>query len=125
MAIRIIPRTKVGWPQNQFQRIEIVNDAAASANALIPCDGLYRQSGTNQGVRFEVDKNAAASVTIYGTMDQQNIALNPAFDANVTWNQIGSSAVAAGDIMVDTESLHLTAIKLAFTNVGRVVISTN
>lgn len=125
MAIRIIARPRHGWPQYQFQRTEVVNDAAAAAVAYVPTDGLFRQSGTNQGLRFTNDKSSAAAVAVAVTTDPVQLALNPAagVQTNVTWKTLGNAA--AGDILVDADGLHVTAVRLTFTNIGRVTITAN
>ena len=125
MALILEPRSLK--PPIQFNRAVVSNTAAENRTAYVRTDGLLRQSGSNQGLRYAAAANNAAGVEIAITFDSPELATNElaAAQAGVTWTVLTTPTLAAGDVLVDSESLHPTVIRLKFTNQGQLTVTCN
>lgn len=125
MALILEPRSLK--PPIQFNRAVVSNTKAENRTAYLKTDGLLRQSGSNQGLRYAAAANNAAGVEVSVSFDDPELATNDlaAAQAGVTWTVLTSPTLAAGDVLVDTDSLHPTAIRLKFTDKGQITITCN
>lgn len=122
MSVTLTPRGHNLFQQGQ--RVT-VNNSGGAAKAYIPVDGLLRQGGTNQGLRFVNHAASAGSVVVDYSVDHPEIAQNQgaAAQAAVTWVNLGT--VAAGAALPDTISFQPTVIRLTFTGKASVTITCN
>lgn len=122
MSVTITPRGHSAFQQGQ--RVT-VNNSGGAAKAYVPADGLVRQSGTNQGLRFVNHASSATSVVVDYSVDHPELAQNQgaAAQAGVTWVTLGT--VAAGAALPDTVGFQPTVIRLTFTGMASVTITCN
>lgn len=123
MPIYIVPRGKNAI--QQFQRTEVANTTAGAATAFVRTDGLLRQNGTNQGLRFINNAASIAAIQVSVSSDPPELASNPAaaIQAGITWKVLGSPV--AGATLVDTDGLSPSTVRLVFSAVGSMVITAN
>lgn len=122
MSVTITPRGRNLFQQGQ--RVT-VNNSGGVAKAYVPVDGLLRQGGTNQGLRFVNHAQSLTSVVVDYSVDHPELAQNQGADAQagVTWITLGT--VAAGAALPDTVSFQPTVIRLSFTGMASITITCN
>ena len=108
---RIVTKNRKS-PDN-FQRMTIMG--VAGGTVYVSTAGLYRQSGTNQGLRI-LNKSNQGTVDVSYTMENAARAapIKGTPDASVDWVSL-VSAMAANAAYVDTTYVIATALKIVFS----------